>query len=163
MDLQYFKVTVKWFDYTSVHAKSLQSRLTLQPHGLYSARLLYPWDSPGQNTGVGWCALLPGIFPIQGSNLHFLCLPALACGFFTTSTNWEALSYTYVCVCVYVCMYTYMRNPGHREFKLVAKSHTPRNGRSGIQSQFFWLQNLCFWLHSCLSDKARGDQGASDS
>ena len=69
----------------------------------------------------------------------------------------------HMCVCVYVCMYTYMRNPGHREFKLVAKSHTPRNGRSRIQSQFFWLQNLCFWLHSCLSDKAQGDQGASDS
>ena len=32
-------------------------------HGLYS-----PWDSPGQNTGVGSLSLLQGIFPIQGSN-----------------------------------------------------------------------------------------------
>ena len=24
-----------------------------QPHGLYPARLLCPWDSPGKNTGVG--------------------------------------------------------------------------------------------------------------
>jgi len=31
-------------------------------------RLLYPWDSPGKNTGVGCHALLQGIFPIQGSN-----------------------------------------------------------------------------------------------
>ena len=35
----------------------------LQPHGLYS-----PWNSPGQNTGVGSCFLLQGIFPTQGSS-----------------------------------------------------------------------------------------------
>ena len=33
------------------------------PHGLYS-----PWNSPGQNTGVGSHSLLQGIFPTQGSN-----------------------------------------------------------------------------------------------
>ena len=33
-----------------------------------------PWDSPGQNTGVGSLSLLQGIFPTQGSNPH---LPAL--------------------------------------------------------------------------------------
>ena len=32
------------------------------------ARLLCPWDSPGQNTGGGCHALLQGIFLIQGSN-----------------------------------------------------------------------------------------------
>ena len=37
----------------------------LWPHGLYSPR-----DSPGQNTGVGCHALLQGIFPTRGSNLH---------------------------------------------------------------------------------------------
>ena len=31
-------------------------------------------DSPGKNTGVGCHALLQGIFPTQGSNLHLLCL-----------------------------------------------------------------------------------------
>ena len=35
----------------------------LQPHGLYS-----PWNSPGQNTGVGSLSLLQGIFPTQESN-----------------------------------------------------------------------------------------------
>ena len=38
------------------------------------ARLLCPWDSPGKNTGVGCHALLQGIFPTQGLNLHLLCL-----------------------------------------------------------------------------------------
>ena len=37
---------------------------SLWPHGLYS-----PWNSPGQNTGVGSLSLLQGIFPTQGSNL----------------------------------------------------------------------------------------------
>ena len=37
--------------------------------------LLCPWDSPGKNTGVGFHALLQGIFPTWGSNPHLLCLP----------------------------------------------------------------------------------------
>ena len=36
---------------------------SLGPPGLYS-----PWNSPGQNTGVGSLSLLQGIFPTQGSN-----------------------------------------------------------------------------------------------
>ena len=36
---------------------------SLWPCGLYS-----PWNSPGQNTGVGSYSLLQGIFPTQGSN-----------------------------------------------------------------------------------------------
>ena len=35
---------------------------------LLSHRLYSPQDSPGQNTGVGSCSLLQGIFPTQGSN-----------------------------------------------------------------------------------------------
>ena len=36
---------------------------SLRPHGLYS-----PWNSPDQNTGVGSCSLLQGIFLNQESN-----------------------------------------------------------------------------------------------
>ena len=36
---------------------------SLRPHGLYG-----PWNSPGQNTGVGSLSLLQGIFPTQGWN-----------------------------------------------------------------------------------------------
>ena len=43
-------------------------RLFVTPQGLQPARLLCPWDSPGQNTAVGCHALLQGIFPTQGSN-----------------------------------------------------------------------------------------------
>ena len=41
-----------------VRAQSLQSCPTLRPHGPWPARLLCPWDSPGQNTGVGCHFLL---------------------------------------------------------------------------------------------------------
>ena len=49
-------------------------------------------DSPGKNTGMGWHALLPGIFPTQGSNPYLLMSPGLTCRFFTTSATWEAKS-----------------------------------------------------------------------
>ena len=61
----------------------------LRPHGLQPARLLCPWDSPGKNPGVGCHVLLQGIFPTQGLSLGFIAL-ALAAGFFTISTTWEA-------------------------------------------------------------------------
>ena len=41
---------------------------SLWPHGLYS-----PWNSPGQNTGVGSLFLLHGIFPAQGLNPGLPC------------------------------------------------------------------------------------------
>ena len=56
---------------------------SLQPRGLYPARLLCPWDSPGKNSGVGCHARLQGILPTQGSNSS-LPSPALAGEFFTT-------------------------------------------------------------------------------
>ena len=43
--------------------KVTQSRLTLRAHGVCS-----PWNSPGQNTGLGSLSLLQGIFPTQGLN-----------------------------------------------------------------------------------------------
>ena len=41
-------------------------------NGLQPTRLLYPWDSPGKNTGVGCHFLLQGIVPTQGSNPRLL-------------------------------------------------------------------------------------------
>ena len=43
--------------------KVTQSCPNLQPYG-HS-----PWNSPGQNTGVGSLSLLQRIFPTQGSNV----------------------------------------------------------------------------------------------
>ena len=74
VDLQYcvnFRCTAKWvsyaytyihflktrFPYTSLFSRSVVSD-SLWPHGLCSARLLCPWDSPGKNTGGGFHFLL---------------------------------------------------------------------------------------------------------
>ena len=54
----------RWYSICSV----TQSCPTLWPHGLQHTRLLCPWNSPGQNTGVGSRSLLQEIFPIQWSN-----------------------------------------------------------------------------------------------
>ena len=52
--------TLRDSDETESHSVVSNS---LWPHGLYS-----PWNSPGQNTGVGRLLLLQGIFPTQGLN-----------------------------------------------------------------------------------------------
>ena len=64
-------------------------RLFVTPHGLQAARLLSPWDSPGQDTGVDCHTLHQGIFWIQRLNPHLMS-PALADQFFTSSTTLEA-------------------------------------------------------------------------
>ena len=50
-------INLKWSESHLVVSHSLR------PHGLYS-----PWNSPGQNTGVGNLSLLQGIFATQVSN-----------------------------------------------------------------------------------------------
>ena len=61
-------VHIRWPEYWSFNfsiSPSNESCPTLcNPHGLYS-----PWNSPGQNTGVGSLSLLQGIFPTQGLNI----------------------------------------------------------------------------------------------
>ena len=45
---------------------------SLQPHALYSARLLCPWDFPGKNIGVNCHFLLQGILLTQELNPRLL-------------------------------------------------------------------------------------------
>ena len=57
---------------------------SLQPHGLYPARLPCPWGFPENNFGVA-CHVLPqGIFPAQGLNPCLLQVSGIASEFFTT-------------------------------------------------------------------------------
>ena len=67
-----------WFFMRESESHSVMSD-SLQPHGLYS-----PWNSPGQNTGVGSYSLFLGIFPTQGLN------PG---GFFTSWATRKAQEY----------------------------------------------------------------------
>ena len=59
---------------------------SLWPSGLKPARLLHPWNFPGQNAGVGCYFLLQGIFLIQGWNprlLHLLLGRWILCHYAT--------------------------------------------------------------------------------
>ena len=90
-----------------VRAQSLQSCPTLCNLLDYSP----PYSSvhrdfSGKNTAVGSHALLQG----------YLRSPALAGGFFTTSTTWEASVSVCVCVCVYTHKYIYTVDIGHIVF-----------------------------------------------
>ena len=49
----------------------------LRPHGLQPTRLLCPWDSQGNNTGVGCYALLQGNLPDSGIEPVSPVAPAL--------------------------------------------------------------------------------------
>ena len=62
---------MKWKDACSLEEKPSESRSvvsnSLRPHGLYS-----PWNSPGQNTGLGSLSLLQWIFLMQKLNRGLL-------------------------------------------------------------------------------------------
>ena len=45
---------------------------SLWPHGLYLTKVFCPWNSPGENTGMGCNFLLQGIFLTQGLNSGLL-------------------------------------------------------------------------------------------
>ena len=65
---------------------------TLWPQGLYLARLLCPWNSPGKNTGLGGHGLLQGIFRTQG----LMRVSHTAGGFFTIWATREAPTLAWV-------------------------------------------------------------------
>jgi len=68
-------VTTSKGHYTCCVCMGTQSCLTLMTAGLYPARLLCPWNSPGKSTGVSCHFLLQEIFLTQGLNpslLHLL-------------------------------------------------------------------------------------------
>ena len=84
----WLQVKFRGLEYHCVCAKLLQSCPNLcKP---VPTRLLCPWDSPGQNTGVGCCALLR----ISSSTRDQTCVssPALADRFFTTNATREVHS-----------------------------------------------------------------------
>ena len=64
---------------------------TLQPHGLWTARLLCSWNFPGKNTGLPF----PSDLPDPEIKPASLASPEIAGGFFTTSATWGKCA----CVC----------------------------------------------------------------
>ena len=67
---------------------------SVQPYGLQPARLLCPWGFSRQEFWSGLPCPPPGDLPEQGIEHASLISPALAGGFFTISTTWEAQIFT---------------------------------------------------------------------
>ena len=73
-------------DYESESESHAVVSNSLQPHGLYS-----PWNSPGQNTGVGSLSLLQWIFLTQESNQALL-----HCGQILYQVIYQEIPYIYI-------------------------------------------------------------------
>ena len=71
-----------------LHACSVVSVMSnsLWSSGLWSTRILCPWDSPGKNTGVSCHAVLQGIFTTQVQN-HISWISFIA-GRFLLLNHW---------------------------------------------------------------------------
>ena len=64
MNLTFLRVLYKWYQTVSVWTYYESESISCS----VVSDSLWPWNSPGQNTGVGSLSLLQGIFPTQGSN-----------------------------------------------------------------------------------------------
>ena len=60
---------------------------SLQPHGLYPAKLLCPWDFPGKNTGVSHISFSGGSSQPR-DRIHVSCIVSWILYHYAT---WEAL------------------------------------------------------------------------
>ena len=108
----------------------------LWPHGLEPARLLYPWDFPGKNTGMDCHFLLQGIFPTQGLNL----VSCIAGGFFTTDPPgkpFQFLAFTKKAAITFntsLCMNIYFHLFGGKYLEMEWLVHmvSPRKGGFGF-------------------------------
>ena len=77
---------------------------SLHPRGLQPARLLSPWDFPGQNTGVGCRLLLQGLFSTQGLNLCLLSVQKRHLGSPYTHTHISSL---HMCIFCFLILFHY--------------------------------------------------------
>ena len=70
--IPFVRALLSWHSEWSEWVKSLSHVQLFATPWTEPARLLYPWDSPGKNTGVGCHFLLQEIFWTQESNLGLL-------------------------------------------------------------------------------------------
>ena len=110
-----------------VNMNIAQSRLTLCNPTDYS-----PWNSPGQNTGVGSLLFLQGIFPTQGSNPGLLqCRRILY-----IARTWQDLP-----------IWEWAAKKEHM-WKLAKGRHSVLGTSTGI-----WFNSTCwYWINSVKSE-----------
>ena len=126
--------------------------LSLQPHRLWPAKLLCPWDSLGKNTGVGCHFLLQEFFPTQGLNpglLHLQadCLPAELPGkqrrreVLNINTSFWTGLLTFCCLSTTID--AWVSCPGSQHFK-----GSKRKELAGVILTGLWVPELGNWDHT---------------
>ena len=111
-----------------------------------------PWNFPGKNNGVGYHALLQGIFLTQGWNQHLLNCRRNSQELLSLGKPHKYIhTYVYMCVCVCVCVY----KPIPPHFMLA---------QFGVEGSKFRKQNISFQAHfqtyESLIPQVRGSQSA---
>ena len=106
---------------------------SLQPHGLYPARLFCPWDFPGKNTGVSCHFLLQGIFPTQELNPGLLQAYSVRCLQLRVHKNKERES-----LCVTLTSW-FLRCPGDASVQLRCPRHAGGKGYVYVKEKGVFL------------------------
>ena len=91
---------------TTVH-KAANSQTCLKQLSMHVCLCVSMCVQYSRNTGMRCCALLQGIFPPQGLNLHLLGLLHWQVSFVTTSTTWES-QHTHTHACTHTHAHTDM-------------------------------------------------------
>ena len=98
-------ISNRWMDKEAVvhiHGSGLVAQLCPTLAVPWTTRLLYPWDFPGKNTGVGSHFLLQGIFLTQESNTCVLrAVSCIASRFFTNWVTRELIRHTHTHIYIY--------------------------------------------------------------
>ena len=130
---------------------------SLQPHGLYS-----PWNSLGQNTGVGSLSLLQGIFATQRSNPgllhcrqvvyqlnHQMCLEQLLSNYWLYR-RWVLNTFPHREASIYPHTY------GTSLLVTKATSHPITHGHLltwGNSAKAFWRIKSIMWIQVCTGER----------
>ena len=108
---------------------------SLQRHRLQPARLLCPWNSPGEITGMGFHALLQGIFWTQGSN----GVPCTVRQIFYHCANWEAyLNNNNNSIIIVIILFMY-----HLPQQLISICYVPGTVLSILHTLFELIRLCC--------------------
>ena len=133
----------------------------LWPHGLYCTRLLCPWNSPEENTGVGYYSLLQGMFPTQGLNLSLLLCRQILYHLSHQESPYVLLLACYLYLyknffLVVVIRFSAFSPNGYRRIYFFNRLHATVNLKNAqcesCESSFIWGQNEDCSLGASASD-----------
>ena len=120
----------------------------LRPHGLYS-----PWNSAGQNTGLGRLSLFQGIFPTQGLNPGLLhCRQILSAGRKPSRKETRLETPGQGCISEPLCVDKLLAQPRPR-------AQGPPGGCAGVSEEANWDEYVRCQLELDTPQDSQGEAG----